>query len=75
MKPGSVSPALAAQHHHHQPVPSDAQGEDECIDHRQKDPLKLCGHDVLHIARLLQVHAQVTRTGTRARAGVVEVKL
>lgn len=53
------SPALAAQDQDHQAVASDAQDEDERVDHGQEDPLEVGGHDVLHAARLVQIDAQL----------------
>lgn len=71
--PPISSPALAAQDHDDQAISSDAQGEDESIDHRQEDPLKLISGHVLHITGLLQIRSQVPRTGTRACIIVVVV--
>lgn len=64
-------PALTAQHHHHQAVPCDAQDEDEGVDHRQEDLLKLSCHQVLHTTGLLQIHTHFPRTQTRTRARII----
>lgn len=66
-----LSPALAAQHDDDQAVSSDAQDEDEGVDHGREDLLEVSGHHVLHITGLLEIHPQVTRT--RTRAGVIVV--
>lgn len=64
---------LAAQDQDNQAVPSDAHDEDECVDHRQEDPLEVSSHDVLHTARLIQIRLQLP--GARTRAGVIVVVL
>lgn len=69
--PAVRSPALATQYQDNQAVASDAHDEDERVDHRQEDPLKVGSHDVLHAARLIQINPQLPRA--RTRAGVIVV--
>lgn len=72
--PSGPSPALAAQHDDNQTVSSDAQDEDEGVDHRQKDLLKVSSHHMLLIARLFQIYSEVARARTRTSVIVVVVQ-
>lgn len=68
-----LSPALAAQHYDDKAVSSDAQDEDESVDHWQEDLLKLISHNMLHLTGLLQIHPKLPRTRTRTRTRFIEV--
>lgn len=68
-----LSPVLATQNDDNQAISCDAQSEDKGVDYGQEDPLKVSGHPMLPVARLLQFHPQFTRTRTRARTRIIEV--
>lgn len=64
-------PALAAEHNDHQAISCNAQSEDQSIHHRQENLLELSGHHMLYLARLIQVHSEITRTRTGTRTCVI----
>ena len=53
---------LAAKHHHHQAVPSDAQDKNEAIDHREEHSLEVRGYHWIGVTLILQGQPQVART-------------